>query len=204
MPLLTQAIRECDEKLKSAETALPAKTASTPFQSRTAVDRSEMLQKLKSEIFKNLHKQPSEIFSKTKRSGSPIKSPEVVRKRSKSDQEQPVVVKPPTPRKISEESAASETSIKPELAEVKLEPVSPPVEACSSEVLSVPGSSGITEKTEPTILDSDTDSLSDGEIVKPIRRNNRLKNESSQAKFARIINRRPLPPSKCGVWGFGG
>ena len=185
LPLLTQAIRDSDTDKPPTGGKSGAATDSsgtTPFGSRTPVDRSEMLQKLKTEIFKNLHKQPSEIFSNSKRAGSPIKQ-EVLRKRSKSDQDG-VTTKPVKNATKEVVPATLPVKAEPVPVSVKVEPATPPMK--------------VIEKGEPIDPDSDTDTLSEGEIIpRPVRRPApRLKPESSQAKFARIINRRPLPPSE--------
>ena len=211
LPLLAQAIREqpvdaahrVGLKLPAPSTTTTATPSSAPgdnatkstiftptsmpssnFSKCTAIDRSEMLQKLKTEIFKNLHKQPSEIFSKTKRAGSPIKNDLPNRKRSKSDQDGTAqarqAAKPEakiTSRKTIDPVCPGRETPEPKReAEIKTEPDLPPT---------------------PSVENSDSDSPDEAAEKRKRKRPGRTKKVAltKSQEIATLINRRALPKS---------
>ena len=203
--------------------SLPSSTPPKNFNNFSSADRTEMLQKLKTEIFKNLHKQPSEIFQsppmmQPKSSNLPptptptIRSfkNDIPRKRSKSSE---VSSDSPTKAKIRKTSADHAKGLKPQsiedlkITKLKIEPTNIYEPSTSKDSLE-PEFSIPTVKIEPEMEDSksarqesDSDS-SDEETLKSRRKRGgrkpgRAKRVVTKTQAIHIlINRRPLPPSK--------
>ena len=213
LPLLSEAIRSATDDFRPKYRSPQSENKSSSSGHKSSIDRTEMLQKLKSEIFKNLHKPPSEIFKPKRRTESPIKS-EPDRKRSKSDQDgsisqsltaRPLIIPPRLPViKPVEEPKPVEIEEPKEIfipkTEIKVEPMetNEPVSDTRDRIRSLPEAPISKSQPEsPKLTQMETDSDSDTEIIlKSAKKIAKTKPESNNAKLARIINRRPLPTSK--------
>ena len=221
LPLLAQAIRDTElikpDRILSTPQDLsvsqpnhigseakrpPSVPTSTPpknFNNFSSADRTEMLQKLKTEIFKNLHKQPSEIFTSPPlvppKQSKPTQDPgqansrptptqikpfrnDIPRKRSKSSE---VSSDSPTKAKIRKTSADHAKNLKPQSIEdlkiTKPKPEPPDIyePSTSRESLESGNVPEISVKVEPGVRksarqESDSESSDEESLTKRRRR----------------------------------